>query len=50
MILTYDEIIPKYGKICPSCNRCALLLYAYEWSCLSCNYNLLKQKHELTKD
>ena len=48
MILTDDEIIQKYGKICPSCNRNTLLPYAYEWTCLICGLNIIKQKHELT--
>ena len=48
MILTDDEIIQKYGKICPSCNRNTMLPYAYEWTCLICKMNIIKQKHELT--
>ena len=48
MILTDDEIIQKYGKICPSCNRCTLLPYAYEWTCLICRLIIIKQKHEFT--
>ena len=36
MILTDDEIIQKYGKICPSRNKNTMLPYAYEWTCLIC--------------
>ena len=42
MILTDDQIIQKYGKLCPSCNRNGLLPYAYEWTCLICNYEYNK--------
>ena len=48
MILTDDEIIQKYGKICPSCNRNTMLPYAYEWTCLICKMNIIKSKNELT--
>ena len=48
MILTDEQIIEKYGKTCPSCNRNTLLPYAYEWTCLICRLNITKQKHELT--
>ena len=33
---------------CPSCNRKTMLPYAYEWTCLICRLNIIKQKHELT--
>ena len=48
MILTEDQILQKYSKQCPSCDRNGLLPYQYEWSCYFCNYNIIKQKHELT--
>ena len=48
MILTEDQILQKYSKQCPSCNRNGLLPYTYEWSCYFCNYIIIKQKHELT--
>ena len=49
MTLSEDEIIQKYGKLCGYCNRNTLLPYSYEWSCISCGYNIIKRKHELTK-
>ena len=49
MVLTEDEIIQKYGKLCGHCNRNTLLQYEYEWSCSSCNYVVSKRKHELSK-
>ena len=48
MILTDDEIIQKYGKIFPACNRNTLLPYSFEWTCLICGMNIIKQKNELT--
>ena len=48
MILTDDEIIKKYGKICPSCNRNTLLPYAFEWTSLICGIKIIKSKNELT--
>ena len=49
MELSEDQIFEKKGKICGHCNRNTLLLYEYEWSCLSCGYNVNKRKHELSK-
>ena len=49
MELTEDEIIQKYGKNCGHCNRYTLLPYEYEWTCLSCGYNVNKRKNELSK-
>ena len=49
MHLSEDEIIQKYGKECGHCNRNTLLLYKYEWTCVSCGFNLTKGKHELFK-
>ena len=49
MELTEDELIQKYGERCGLCNRNTLLPYEYEWSCLSCGYNVNKRKHELSK-
>ena len=48
MILTDDQIIEKYGKICPSYNRNTLLPYTYEWIGLICGINIIKSKNELT--
>ena len=49
MSLSEDEIIQKYAKKCGHCNRNTLLPYEYEWTCFSCNYNVTKRKHELSK-
>ena len=49
MELTEDEIIQNYGKKCGHCNRNTLLPYDKEFTCFSCGYNKIKQKHELSK-
>ena len=49
MELTEDEIIEKYGQKCGHCNWITLLPYEYEWTCFSCNYNVIKRKQELSK-
>ena len=49
MNLSEDEIIEKYGKRCGHCNRNTLLPYEYEFICLSCGFNVIKRKHELSK-
>ena len=49
MNLSEDEFIQKYGKHCGHCNRNTLLPYEYEWTCLSCGFNLYKRKNELSK-
>ena len=47
--MSEDEIIEKYGKNCGHFNRNTLLPYEYEFTCLSCGYNVIKRKHELSK-
>ena len=49
MNLSEDQIIEKYARPCSHCKRIFLLPYEYEWSCLSCGFNLIKRKHELSK-
>ena len=49
MELTDDEIIQKYAKRCGHCNRKTLLPYEYEHTCISCGYNVIKRKHQLSK-
>ena len=49
MELTEDEIIQKYGKKCGHCNPTTLLLYEYGFTSVSCGYNVIKQKHELSR-
>ena len=49
MELTEDQKNEKYGKHCGHCNRNTLLSYEYELNCVSCGYNVIKRKHELSK-
>ena len=49
MNLTEDEIIEKYAKHCAHCKRNTLLPYEYEFTCISCGFNVIKQKHQLSK-
>ena len=49
MELDEDQIIEKYGKNCGHCNRNTLLPYEYEYTCISCGYNIYKRKNELSK-
>ena len=49
MTLSEDEIIQKYAKRCGHCSRNTLLPYEYEWTCISCGYNVYKRKNELSK-
>ena len=49
MQLSEVEIIQKYGKNWTHCNRNTLLPYEHEFTCISCGYNVIKRKHELSK-
>ena len=49
MELTEDQLIEKYGKRCGHCNRNTVLPYEYEFTCVSCGFNVNKRKHELSK-
>ena len=49
MILSEDEIFEKYAKQCKHCLRKTLLPFEYENTSISCGYNVIKQKNELTK-
>ena len=49
MELTEDEIFEKYGKQCGHCPQNTLVPYDYEWTCVSCGYNVIKRIHELSK-
>ena len=42
-------LLKKYDKKCWQCNRNTLLPYEYEFTCVSCGFNIIKQKHELFK-
>ena len=46
---TEDEYIGKYVEKCLRCNWKTLQSYEYEFTCISCGFNLIKTKHELTK-
>ena len=50
MELTEDQIFEKIGKYFGPCNRNTLLPYEYEFTCISCCYNVIKRKHELFKN
>ena len=47
--MSEDEIIQKYVELCGHCKRNTLLHYEYEFTCLSCGYNVDRRKHELSK-
>ena len=49
MELTEDEIYEKYGNRGGHCSRINLLLYEYEFTCVSCGFNVNKRKHELSQ-
>ena len=49
MELTEDETIQKYAKGCGHCNRNTLQSCDFEFTCVSCGYNVIKRKHELCK-
>ena len=49
MEISEDEIIEKYAKNCGQCKRKSLLPYEYEFTCVSCGFNVNKRKHELSK-
>ena len=45
-----DEIIQKNAKQCGHRKRNTFLPYEYEWTCISCGYNVIKRKHDLSKN
>ena len=49
MELTEDELIKKYGTLSKHFDRNCLLPYEYEWTCISCGYNVIKRKHQPSK-
>ena len=50
MQLSEDETIKKYAKHCGHCNQSTLLPYKNEFTCFPFGYNVIKRKHELTKN
>ena len=49
MNLSEDHIIEKYGKQGQHCNRKTLHPNEYEFTYISCNYIVIRPKHELPK-
>ena len=49
MELIDDETIKKHAKQCTHCNQKILLPFEYEWTCISCGFNLIKRKQEFSK-
>ena len=49
MELSEDEISQKHGKHCGHCKRDTLVPYKFEFTCISCGYNVIKRKHKLSK-
>ena len=49
MELTEDQIIEKSVEHCGHCMQNTLLPYEYDWTCVSCGYNVIKRTHELSK-
>ena len=49
MELTEDQIFEKHGNQCCQCNGNTLVPYEYEFTCVSCRYNVMERKHELSK-
>ena len=49
MELTEDELIENYGIHSIHCFQNTKQPYEYEWTCISCGFNLIKRKHELSK-
>ena len=49
MELSEDQIFEKHAKKCLHCNRNTLLPYEYEFTCITCGYNVNKRKNELSK-
>ena len=48
MQLTEDEIMKKNAELCGHCNRNTLLPYEYEFTCISCGFNLIKKKRDFS--
>ena len=46
---TEDQIFGKYGRKKGKCRRNTLFPYEYEFTCISCGYNVIKRKHETSK-
>ena len=49
MEITQGESFKNYAKKCGHCSRNTLLPNEYEFTCFSCGYNVIRQKHKLSK-
>ena len=49
MNLSEGEVIGKNAKKCGNCNPNTFLAYEFEINCISCGFNLIKRKYELSK-
>ena len=49
MEFTEDQINEKHAKHCIHCSRKTLLPYEYDFTYISCRYNVIKRKYELSK-
>ena len=50
MELTEDQGIENYGKQYLICTQKTLLSYEYEFTSVSCGDNVMKRKHELSRN
>ena len=50
MELSEDELITKHAEQSGHCSQNTLLSYDYERTCISCGFNLIKTKHEFSKN
>ena len=49
MNLSGDQIFDKYAKQCGHCKGKTFLPYEYEFICVSCGYNVINRKNQLSK-
>ena len=49
MELTKDKKIESYAKQGLQCTRNTSLPYEINWTCLSCEYNVIKRENDHTK-
>ena len=49
MELTENQTIKKNVKKCGHCSQNTSFPYEYEWTCVSCKYNVIKRKHKRCK-
>ena len=49
MDLTEDQMFEKYAKHCGHCSRNTFLPYEFEFVCIACGYNVIKQNTKSLK-